>query len=324
MQLVREIAIAVREHDARVQHLAKATHVSFLHRLDTILVSLCRLLVRDFPVSVRCPSHTLDALEHVLLAYQEAGDVYCPISELRYCRTFVVLINREFWKTQQRSDSAPALIPRAGDNLGIAVIEECNAFGIKVEPVANGTACQAELVPKAARQHHPLANAQGFNLVHDRSRGEPESNCFTQLLVREIAPIPVGHDVRDTRLGGCANELALCVAWGCHGHSDDKELLAFEGGNERSLIVVVDMNCFQAGGKLVGTVSAGEGRHGVFASRNEGLGDELADIATSLSKSELGERKGAYADDNDVLNSVGETSRLVLSVLWGHADGGMS
>ena len=117
------------------------------------------------------------------------------------------------------------------------------------------------------------------------------------------------------------NELTWLASFH-HCHGDYEELLAFEGGDERGLVVVVDKDRFHACGRLVGAAGAGEGCYSVLASCNQGRGEVLADLTASLSRSSVElkflEGEGAYPDDGNVLNSVSEARGLILGVIWGH------
>lgn len=74
----------------------------------------------------------------------------------------------------------------------------------------------------------------------------------------------------------------MCVprCGGCHG--DDKKLLVLEGGDNGSLIVVVDWGDEDVFGEFVAAVFAGEGRDCVFSGFKEGGGDVRSNGTSSL------------------------------------------
>lgn len=70
---------------------------------------------------------------------------------------------------------------------------------------------------------------------------------------------------------------------GCGGgHGDDKKLLVLEGGDNSSLIVVVDWGDEDAFGEFVAAVSAGEGGDCVSSGFKEGGGDVRSNGASGL------------------------------------------
>jgi len=320
IQFGGEISVAVGEHDSGVKHLAKSTHIALPHRVNTIPVSLGSRLVRDIPVRIRCSRYALDTLKHVLLADQEARDIYAPISKPGEIWGLVVLIEGQFRKTQESSDCAPALLPRGRDDFGVSVIEEGNTLVREVKPVAYLPARKTELVPEAASKHEPLAHPQGLDLVCDGPPCESQADRLAQLLVVQVAAVPTGHDIRDAGLGSCADEFGLRIAWSGDSHRDYEKLLAFQGGNQRGFIVVIDKRGFHPGRERTGAALASKARYVVPACRHKGLGEVLANLSASLSQLTAELCGGVYADDGHVFDSVRETSGLVLGVLGGHFD----
>jgi hypothetical protein len=64
---------------------------------------------------------------------------------------------------------------------------------------------------------------------------------------------------------------------------NDQCILAFESGDERFVVIVVDFGNLNAGRYRALALMTGDCGHGVLASSHEGLGHELAGVAASLS-----------------------------------------
>lgn len=97
-----------------------------------------------------------------------------------------------------------------------------------------------------------------------------------------VACVSVRHDVGDPCLGGRLDKLAVRVAGRSGGDSNNKELLALEGIDNRGLIAVVDGGDNDALGEFVGAVFAREGSDSVFSSFQEGGSENRANSTSSL------------------------------------------
>jgi len=92
----------------------------------------------------------------------------------------------------------------------------------------------------------------------------------------------VGHDVRDPGFGGRLNNLGMDVWWSRGSESNDEELLAFQGGDDGRLVVVVNGDRLDARRDFVLATLARQGDDGVLAGLDEGFGDVLAHLAARL------------------------------------------
>lgn len=109
-----------------------------------------------------------------------------------------------------------------------------------------------------------------------------KSHHFRKSLIKRIIPPEIRHHKPHACLGRRANKLALRARRCPRKHGDDQSLLALQGGDERVLVVVVDVGGDHALGKDVGAFFARDARHGVLAGVDEGLGDPFAELSAGL------------------------------------------
>lgn len=88
--------------------------------------------------------------------------------------------------------------------------------------------------------------------------------------------------MRDPSFGGRLNDPGMDVWRSRGGEGDDEELLAFQGGDDGRLVVVVNRDRLDAGRDFVLAALARQGSDGMLAGLDEGFGDVLAYLATRL------------------------------------------
>jgi len=102
------------------------------------------------------------------------------------------------------------------------------------------------------------------------------------LLVGTVAAVLIGYNPGDSSIGGGFDEFNLLVL-GCEdGQGDDETILAFEGGDQRFMGVVVDIFDGYAVWDFAGTTFTADCGELVFAILEQMFGNELADLATGL------------------------------------------
>ena len=103
----------------------------------------------------------------------------------------------------------------------------------------------------------------------------------------EIEAVDIGHDVRHAGLDGRFDDFAMGVWRREDGEGDEEELMALEGGNQGFpvvVVVVVDVDGFDTGGRGAFAVRAGKGRDGVFAGFEQFFYKVFAEMAARLVK----------------------------------------
>lgn len=105
---------------------------------------------------------------------------------------------------------------------------------------------------------------------------------LTELQVCDVRAIIIGHHVGDTGFCGCGHKLEVGVWWSLGGERDDEELLAFKGGDQRCLLVIVNPSDLDAVWEFAGAFFTSDGCDDVLARFQESLGELLADMTSSL------------------------------------------
>ena len=193
-----------------------------------------------------------------------------------------MLILRQHLQRQQVGHRPPRLRPRAGMQGRGALVKERHLALLEIEAVPIRPAAQTVLVPEHARHADPAAHTQTLDLVARDLLHGPEDDVLARLLVRGGASELVGQHPRHLGFSGGGDQLGLLVARRGDGHGDDEAVLAFEGGDERGRVGVVDGFGVHAGGDFVGAVGARQGGDGVVPVGEEVLDDELAALAAGL------------------------------------------
>lgn len=104
--LVLNIATAIREEHASIQHFCETLTAALVHILHTLSIPLLGRLLGDGPVCFRGTSHPVDRFQHVLLADSEGLEIYDPILEIFKTGLGILVLNGE---TQNTSDGATNL-----------------------------------------------------------------------------------------------------------------------------------------------------------------------------------------------------------------------
>ena len=220
----------------------------------------------------------MQTIEHVALTDPEAckGEtLVLPLLDRRLAAR-----NRQ---TQQRRQRTPALTPRTGINPRLTVIEKRHFPILDIESKPLLPQRQTPLVPEAAHHGH-VRSARTFNLGAVLQTSAPVHPLLVEHLVLEIEAVDIGHDVRHPRFSGRLDDLAMGVRRREDGESDDEELMALERRDYGFpvVVVVVDMDGFDAGGRGAFAVRAGEGRDGVLAGLEQFFYKVLAEMAAGL------------------------------------------
>ena len=288
-QLRFVLAISIRIENAGIHRLCAAREDAILQFLDTILIPLRRRLALDLPILILRPQNTVQTIEHIALTNPEARQGETLILPLLDGR--LLACNRQ---TQQRRQRAPALPPRTGIDPCLAVIEEGDFPIPDIEPEPLLPERQTPLVPEAAHHRH-VRRAQPFNLGAVLQPRESVHALLAEPLVVEIEAVDIGHDVRHAGLDGRLDDFAMGVRRREDGEGDEEELMALERRDHGFpvVVVIVDVDGFDAGGRGAFTVPAGEGRDGVFAGFEQLFYNVFAEMAARLVKNQKWNRKHA-------------------------------